>query len=163
MQTCELCFSDDNCKQSIVPNTDLTLTICHSCEENTKDLANSGGYWRCLEGSIWGDSVAVKMYAHYILSQLEQDWALDLKANIDKGDFEQHYQKQTQTLDANNQPLSDGDSVTIIKDLDVKGTSFVAKRGTVVKNIHLTDNPEQLEGRVNGTKIVLLSKFVRKA
>jgi protein PhnA len=66
------------------------------------------------------------------------------------------------TLDSNGTPLKAGDSVTIIKDLDVKGAGFTAKRGTVVKNISLTDNPEQIEGRVNGVKIVLLSKFLKK-
>jgi len=67
------------------------------------------------------------------------------------------------TRDTNGTVLNEGDSVTIIKDLEVKGAGFTAKRGTVVKNIHLTDNPEQIEGRVNGVKIVLLSKFLKKA
>jgi protein PhnA len=59
--------------------------------------------------------------------------------------------------------LEEGDSVTIIKDLVVKGAGFTAKQGTTVKNIHLVpDNHEQIEGRVNGTKIVLLSKFLKK-
>lgn len=53
--------------------------------------------------------------------------------------------------------------MVIIKDLDVKGTSFTAKRGTTVRNISLTDNPEHIEGRVNGTRIVILTKFVKKA
>ena len=53
--------------------------------------------------------------------------------------------------------------MTIIKDLEVKGAGFTAKRGTVVKNIALTDNPEQIEGRVNGTRIVLLSCFLKKS
>jgi len=69
---------------------------------------------------------------------------------------------QPPTLDSNGTPLHSGDSVTIIKDLDVKGAGFTAKRGTVVKNIALTDNPEQIEGRVNGVRIVLLGKFLKK-
>ena len=56
-----------------------------------------------------------------------------------------------------------GDNVIIIKDLEVKGAGWTAKRGTVVKNITLTDNPEQIEGKVNGVKIILLSKFLKKA
>jgi protein PhnA len=47
--------------------------------------------------------------------------------------------------------------------LVVKGANFTAKRGTTVKNISLTDNPEHIEGKVNGTRIVLLSKFLKKA
>lgn len=52
----------------------------------------------------------------------------------------------------------------MIKDLDVKGTSFTAKRGTLVRNISLDmDNHEHIEGRVNGTRIVILTKYVKKA
>ena len=52
----------------------------------------------------------------------------------------------------------------MIKDLDVKGTSFTAKRGTAVRGISLVaDNPEQIEGRVNGTQIIILTKYVKKA
>lgn len=67
-------------------------------------------------------------------------------------------------LDSNGAVLATGDTVTLIKDLDVKGTSFVAKRGTAVRGIALVDsNPEHIEGRVNGTRIVILTKFVKKA
>ena len=51
----------------------------------------------------------------------------------------------------------------MIKDLPVKGTSFVAKRGTLVKGIRLTDNPEHIEGRVNKVTIVIKTCFVKKA
>ncbi|MGL5800184.1 MAG: PhnA domain-containing protein, partial [Plesiomonas sp.] len=57
----------------------------------------------------------------------------------------------------------DGDSVTLIKDLVVKGANFTAKRGTMVKNITLTSNPEHIEGRVNGVHIVLVAAFLKKA
>ena len=59
--------------------------------------------------------------------------------------------------------LQAGDNIVIIKDLNVKGTSFVAKRGTAVRGISLTDNPEHIEGRVNGTRIVILTCFVKKS
>ena len=61
------------------------------------------------------------------------------------------------TVDSNGAALADGDSVTLIKDLNVKGGGFTAKRGTLVKGIRLTDNPEHVEGRVNKQTIVLLS------
>lgn len=64
--------------------------------------------------------------------------------------------------DTNGVVLSAGDTVTIIKDLNVKGAGFTAKRGTAVRNISLTPNPEQIEGRVNGVKIVLLTCFLKK-
>jgi protein PhnA len=57
-----------------------------------------------------------------------------------------------------------GDTVTLIKDLNVKGAGFTAKRGTAVRNISLVpDNPEHIEGRVNGQQIVILTKFVKKS
>jgi electron transport complex protein RnfE len=58
--------------------------------------------------------------------------------------------------------LQAGDTVTLIKDLDVKGSSLVAKRGTAVRNIGLTSNPEHIEGRVDGQRIVILTKYVKK-
>ena len=66
--------------------------------------------------------------------------------------------------DSNGAVLSAGDTVTLIKDLDVKGTSFTGKRGTAVRNISLVQsNSEHIEGRVNGTQIVILTKFVKRA
>ena len=65
--------------------------------------------------------------------------------------------------DSNGATLSAGDTVTLIKDLVVKGANFTAKRGTTVKNISLSDNPEHIEGKVNGTRIVLLTQFLKKA
>ena len=67
------------------------------------------------------------------------------------------------TFDSNGTELFDGDSVTLIKDLDVKGTSFVAKRGTMVKGIRLTGDPENIDGRVNKISIVLKTCFLKKA
>ena len=65
--------------------------------------------------------------------------------------------------DSNGAVLEAGDSVTLIKDLNVKGANFTAKRGTPVRNISLVqDNPEQIEGRVEGQRIVILTQFVKK-
>jgi len=67
-------------------------------------------------------------------------------------------------LDSNGAALGAGDTVTLIKDLNVKGASFTAKRGTAVRGISLVvDNPKHIEGRVNGQQIVILTEFVRKA
>jgi protein PhnA len=83
-----------------------------------------------------------------------QEWA----------DAEQDSESEEKVVvkDSNGTTLEAGDSVTIIKDLEVKGAGFTAKRGTVVKNISLNGIEGQIEGRVNGTRIVLLSKFLKK-
>lgn len=65
--------------------------------------------------------------------------------------------------DANGNELKDGDTVTLIKDLKVKGTSVTLKRGTVVKNIRLTGDDEEIEGRNDKVKgLVLRTEFVKK-
>ena len=68
-----------------------------------------------------------------------------------------------ETKDSNGNVLKDGDSVSIIKDLKVKGTSSVLKRGTVVKNIKLTDNPAEIDCRISGSNIVLRAEFLKKS
>jgi protein PhnA len=65
--------------------------------------------------------------------------------------------------DSNGNLLADGDSVTVIKDLKVKGSSDVIKRGTMVKNIRLTDDPAEIDCRVSKTAMVLRTEFVKKA
>ncbi len=68
------------------------------------------------------------------------------------------------TRDSNGTILAEGDTVTIIKDLKVKGSSTVLKRGTVVKNIRLTDDPAEIEGRTDKVKgLVLRTEFLKKA
>jgi len=64
--------------------------------------------------------------------------------------------------DANNNLLKDGDTVKLIKDLKLKGTSSTLKRGTTVKNIGLTDNENEIDCRVNKMSIVLKTEFVKK-
>jgi protein PhnA len=69
-----------------------------------------------------------------------------------------------ETRDSNGALLADGDSVTLIKDLKVKGTSSTLKRGTLVKNIRLTGDPEEIEGRTDSIKgLVLKTCFLKKA
>ena len=64
--------------------------------------------------------------------------------------------------DSNGSILVDGDSVTLIKDLKVKGSSLTLKRGTVVKKIKLSDNEQKIDCRVNGSNIVLRTEFLKK-
>ena len=64
--------------------------------------------------------------------------------------------------DSNGTSLQDGDTVTLIEDLKVKGSSLTLKRGTVVKKIRLTDDAEEVDCRINGTSIVLKTIFLKK-
>jgi protein PhnA len=67
------------------------------------------------------------------------------------------------TTDSNGNELNDGDSVTVIKDLKVKGSSMVLKRGKLVKNIRLTDDEEEIEYREGKATMVLKTCFLKKA
>ncbi|MBX3165429.1 MAG: alkylphosphonate utilization protein [Bacteroidetes bacterium] len=69
----------------------------------------------------------------------------------------------TVVKDSNGNVLKDGDTVTLIKDLKVRGTSSVLKRGTTVKNIKLTDDPAEIDCRISGSSIVLRTEFLKKA
>jgi protein PhnA len=64
--------------------------------------------------------------------------------------------------DCNGNALSDGDSVIVNKTLDVKGSPLVIKKGTKVKSIRLTDDPMEVDCKVNGTRIVLKTMFLKK-
>ncbi len=67
------------------------------------------------------------------------------------------------TKDGNGNILKDGDTVKLIKDLKVKGSSITLKRGTVVKNIKLTDDADEVDCRVEKMAIVLRTEFLAKA
>lgn len=69
-----------------------------------------------------------------------------------------------ETKDSNGNLLADGDSVTVIKDLKVKGSSVTLKRGTLIKNIRLTGDPEHIECNAPKVKgVVLKTEFLKKA
>lgn len=67
------------------------------------------------------------------------------------------------TRDAHGSPLVDGDSVTVIKDLKVRGSSMVIKQGTLIKDIRIIDGDHDIDCKVNGTSLQLKSEFMKKA
>jgi protein PhnA len=178
---CELCGADNNLDVYHVPPTsdgsaEQAVLICQTCLAQVESPDSmDANHWRCLNDAMWKPVDAVQVMSWRLLTRLSakgEAWAQDL---VDMMYLEQDVQEWAQATesddnasssehkDSNGAALFDGDSVTLIKDLDVKGANFTAKRGTMVKNISLTDNPEQIEGRVNGTRIVLLTKFLKKA
>ena len=71
--------------------------------------------------------------------------------------------ERAEVRDASGNVLADGDSVSLIKDLKVKGASQTLKQGTVIRSIRLTDNPEEIDCRHDTIKgLVLRTEFVRK-
>ena len=112
--------------------------------------------WRMLQrlrAEGWPQDLLDMLY----LEEETLNWAKATGEGEDKEDVQIH-------KDCNGVPLTMGDSVVLIKDLNVKGGGFTAKRGTAVRNISLVhDNPEHIEGRVNDQQIVLLTQYVKKS
>ncbi len=169
---CELCGSNEELLTYKVEPRDEQVVLCKTCKEQIENSDKlEPNHFRCLSEAMWSEVPAVQVLSYRVLKFLEsEDWARDLLEMLYLDDEILKWAKEsedreesTPTKDSNGAVLKNGDSVIIIKDLDVKGAGFTAKRGTVVKNISLTDNPEQIEGKVNGTRIVLLSKFLKKA
>lgn len=149
----------------------LTVSLCKTCHAALDMPANHAAHWQCLSTTMWSDLTGVQVTAYRLFKSLPgaafaRD-ALDmlyLEPEIQSwaDGFSYPIPNANPTRDANGTSLSAGDNVTLIKDLPVKGAGFTAKRGTVVRGISLTDNPEHIEGRVNGQRIVIISAFVKK-
>ncbi|WP_408095717.1 PhnA domain-containing protein [Peredibacter sp. HCB2-198] len=178
---CELCGSSNNVSLYEIPPTtkadeNTALIVCETCKTQIENPTNlDANHWRCLNDSMWSEHQAVQVMAWRMLTLLKEEaWARDLleQLYLDEAvvEFaksglpeEEEVDSSAPTLDSNGTRLADGDSVTLIKDLDVKGAGFTAKRGTLVKNISLTNNPKHIEGRVNGIQIVLVAAYLKKA
>ncbi len=177
---CELCANDQSLTQFAVEpsngSLEQTIAVCEVCladlQQGNSDNPN---HWRCLNDSMWSQEPAVQVAAWRQLGQLArqgESWAQDLQDMMYLDDETKEWAEALAreaanapepTKDCNGIALQAGDTVTVIKDLDVKGSSITAKRGTAVRGISLTNNPEHIEGRVNGQRIVILSCFVKKS
>jgi protein PhnA len=153
-----------------------SLLLCGTCRAQIGEPEKANvHHWRCLSESMWSPTPAVQVMAWRILNQLRaEDWARDLLDMLYLEDATLAWAKASPAetsdiedikhLDCNGVLLSAGDDVTLIKDLNVKGAGFTAKRGTVVRGISLVhDNAAQIEGRVNSQRIVILTEFVKKS
>lgn len=178
---CELCGATENLAvYEVSPDSDgsaeQSVLLCETCRSQIDDPdVVEVNHWRCLNDSMWSQVPAVQVMAWRMLTRLSAEgWPQELldmlylddetlawaKAGIDDGSEEE----TVKHLDSNGAVLEAGDTVHLIKDLNVKGSSLTAKRGTPVRNISLVpDNPEQIEGRVEGQQIVILTKFVKKS
>ncbi|MFT7185586.1 MAG: protein PhnA [Pseudohongiellaceae bacterium] len=177
---CELCTTERELTIFDLPQSagqgDCEIMLCNVCQQqyvaHVEEL--DANHLRCLSDSMWSPVPAVQILAWRMLKRLDaQSWAQDLLEMLyldasllawaEAGVQEESERNSTPTKDSNGVTLKAGDTVTITKDLKVKGTSIVAKQGTAVRGISLTDNPEHIEGRVNGTRIVILTCFVKKS
>lgn len=181
---CELCGSTINLGALAVFSHTVSdpETSVYACKKCSDQIESSEGldmhHWRCLSESMWSQTPAVQVVAWRILTQLSDEaWARDLLDMLYLEDSVLAWAREGQStseeedtgpdirhLDSNGTVLTAGDTVVLIKDLNVKGANFTAKRGTAVRGISLVhDNAKHIEGRVNGQQIVILTEFVKKS
>ena len=177
---CELCRSAEPVKlYEVQPhqnnNENDCIMICNKCiAQIEKKEEPDSKHWSCLTETMWSEIPGIQVISWRMLNRFRNEsWAAD---NLDvmyladetlawakaTGD---HDNDTTVDLhkDSNGTILQTGDTITLTKSLDVKGTSFNAKLGMVVKNIRLVEeNTEQIEGKIEGQVIVILTKYVRK-
>ena len=167
MDKCDLCGSQEGLTEYTVAPKDDTITICSTCAASINEPTSNEKHWNCLHDSMWSTVPAVQVMAFRLLTKLGAQDQLDMmyleddvKAWAQEGLDAENVEP---TRDANGTILVEGDSVSIIKDLVVKGAGFTAKQGTTVKNIRMAPgDPTHIQGRVNGTMIFIVSAFLKK-
>jgi protein PhnA len=177
---CELCASTDNVQfYEVQPqdtrNEENCIVLCSKCiaQVDKKEELDSS-HWSVLTQSMWSEVPGVQVIAWRMLNRLRNEsWAADALDMLYLDDEKLAWAKATGDheadasvdlhKDAYGAVLQNGDTVVLTKSLDVKGSTVNARLGTVVRNIRLVaDNTEQIEGRIEGQLIVILTKYVRK-
>jgi len=166
---CALCSADTPLTAEPVPGGphEASVDLCEACVTQINGTP-APSHWRCLSSAMWSDDAATQVMAARMLTRLaDQPWARDLADQLYLDDETRAWADNvpliTDHKDSNGVPLSQGDTVVLIKDLPVKGAGFTAKRGTAVRGISLVaDNVGHIEGRVEGQRIVILTEFVKK-
>jgi len=177
---CELCSSEEQMTIYEVPPSsegtkDDSILICGTCADQIENPDHvEVNRWRCLTDSMWSEVPAVKVVVWRMLTRLRAEgWPQDLLDMMYLDEETLSWAKATVVgdesdnsivhRDVNGVVLQAGDSVVLIKDLKVKGSSMVAKQGTAVRRISLDrDNAEYIEGKVGATQIVIVTKYVKK-
>lgn len=177
---CELCASENELNPFKVEGSDLqeidtTVLLCKKCSNQISEIEPlDTNHWRLLHDSIWSPIPAIQVLSWRILHQLQgEEWThellnmmyLDEKILIwAKSGLKSLVNSDDLHKDCHGAVLEAGDTVHLIKDLQVKGAGFTAKRGTAIRRISLViGNPDQIEGRVNEQQLVILTQFVKKS
>lgn len=171
---CELCTTGEAIHEyTVSPKKDDAIenqvALCDTCLK-AFDSKENGEYWRFLEGSIWNPEPSIQALSYRILQVYkDEDWANNIIASVEPEDniiqwAMSAFEAADVHKDAFGNTLENGDNVVLTQSLDVKGTSFSAPKGTVVKRIRLMpSNTEQIEGKINEQTIVILTRYVKKS
>ncbi len=175
---CELCGSTEQLVALQVPpkteaSTSTSIYACQTCRGQIEQPEQAdANHWRCLNDSMWSEHAPVQVTAYRMLYHLRKEgWPADLLEMLYLDEDTLAWAKEglpdenaVVHVDSNGNVLEAGDTVVLIQDLKVKGANFTAKRGTAVRRISLVyDNPEHIEGKVDGQQIVILTKYVKKS
>lgn len=173
---CEISGSEENLVVYLVePKTENSPENCILITKLLKDQienpeTTNPNDWRGLNDSMWNENLSVQIVSWRMLARLKKTDLLDLMYFDEEalkwakatGEAEDNEGKIIHK-DSNGNILKDGDSVVLIKDLDVKGATFTAKRGAAVHNIKLVwDDANLIEGRVENQNIFILTQYVKK-
>lgn len=177
---CELCQAAGPLKVYEVPPQsggyeENSIMICDKCSlQIGKKEELDSSHWKGLSMSMWSEVPGIQVVSWRMLNRLRNEsWAMEsldllyldeerLAWAKSSGDHENDAAVSLHK-DINGAILQNGDTVVLTKSLDVKGTTLNARLGTVVRNIRLVpDNTEQIEGRIEGQLIVILTKYLRK-
>lgn len=177
---CELCCAETELKvYEVQPQEkstqENTIYVCAQCiAQIEKKEPLQSEHWKKLSETMWSEVPGIQVTAWRMLNRLKNEtwaaeqldmlylddenlaWAKAAGDEDDDGSVDLH-------KDSNGAILQNGDNIVLTKSLDVKGSTLNAKMGTVVKNIRIVpDNTEQIEGKIEGQVIVILTKYVRK-
>ncbi len=165
---CQLCGSTHDLGPFRVLPREVMIQTCGICREQLHTHLVPA-HWACLEESMWSPEAEVQVVAFRVLTRLDSDWSRGLLEQLWLED-EVRAWATSEALDPDDEPvvdsngtrLVDGDSVTLIQDLKVKGGGFTAKQGTLVKGIRLGADATHVEGKVNKQAIMLKTCFLKK-
>jgi protein PhnA len=171
---CELCASGEAIiAYAVSPKShdviENEVAICKVCNDFIEQNAGIE-HWRCLAGSLWNPEPAVQALSYRILYGNRDDaWAEEMLQSVELDDSVVSwaltaFEKRAVHMDSNGVELINGDTVVLTQGLNVKGANFMAPKGTIVRKIRLvSDNYEQIEGKINDQTIVILTKYVKKS
>lgn len=177
IENCQLCKASGDLTVYTVSPADHKgneIVVCLSCQDELSKNQPDNHYWRFLTEAMWSEIPAVQVLSWRILNKLiNENWAVDCLDTLYLDDETLTWAKTYSDAevktpdeihrDSLGNELQSGDTVVLTRTLDVKGSSLNAKMGTVVKNIRLVaDNTDQIEGKIDGQTIVILTKYLRK-
>ncbi len=159
---CDLCGSDLNVTDYKVAPKEDVVALCENCKSQIESGNLDENHFNCLNDSMWSENPAVKVLSYRLLKKLGRNDLIDMLYLDEEEQSWADYEEEV-LKDSNGTILKEGDSVTVIKDLDVKGAGKTIKRGTTIKNIRMCDVAGHISCRVDGIgSVYLKAEFLKK-